>query len=194
MHTHLILGSSSPRRSEILDSMGYLFEVVSPQAEESNDETLGLEGLSIYNAEIKAQAVWNTLTGSNTVVLASDTVVWLDGKPYGKPTSLEHAYEMLTELSGKTHTVGSGVCLMSNQKKHSFCETAKVTFKKLSLDEIVKYVNDVWVMDKAGAYSIQEQSTRIVQEFVGEYEVIMGLPKKKLATLLNELNVAQRNK
>jgi len=185
----LILGSGSPRRSEILTSMGYDFEVVVPSVEESSNDNLGLTNLSIYNAELKARATWNLVPDNNHIVIASDTVVWLDGVSFGKPTSVEHAHEMLSKLSGKTHQVGTGVSVQTAEKNYSFCEVAHVTFKKLSLQEIIQYVKDIWVMDKAGAYSIQEESERIIEAFDGEYETIMGLPKARLNDTLKQLKL-----
>ncbi len=185
----LILGSGSPRRSEILTSMGYDFEVIVPSVEESSNDNLGLTNLSIYNAELKARATWNLVPDNNHIVIASDTVVWLDGVSFGKPTSVEHAHEMLSKLSGKTHQVGTGVSVQTAEKNYSFCEVAHVTFKKLSLQEIIQYVKDIWVMDKAGAYSIQEESERIIEAFDGEYETIMGLPKARLNDTLKQLKL-----
>jgi len=180
----LILGSGSPRRKEILAKLGYSFQSITADVTESEDATLGLKGLSIYNAKLKAQAVYNYLGTSDNLVIGSDTVVWLDGEAYGKPSSPEEAHEFLSELSGKTHQVGTAVALTSEKKTEVFCEIAHVTFKTLTKAEIKSYVNDIPVMDKAGAYAIQNGGDRIIAHYEGEFETIMGLPSNRLARAL----------
>ena len=185
----LILGSGSPRRREILTKMGYSFEVITADVEESDDERLGLEGLSIYNAKLKADTVFQRLSKTNCAVIGSDTVVWLEGKAYGKPTCVEDAQRMLSELSGKTHQVGTGIAIVTETHTDVFCEIAEVTFKELSPEVIKAYIEDVPVMDKAGSYAIQDGGERVIQEYSGEFECVMGLPVLKLTTKLKELGV-----
>ncbi len=178
----LILGSGSPRRKEILGKMGYDFEVITvPGLEESEDESLGLEGLSILNAELKAEAVYAQIDDNQAVVIGSDTVVWLDGKAYGKPKDEAHSLQFLSELAGKTHQVGTGVAITTQNGTKTFCEVAHVTFKPLTEADIRSYIRDIPVMDKAGSYAIQDGGDRIIAKYEGEYETIMGLPYARLA-------------
>jgi len=184
----LVLGSGSPRRKELLSRLGYNFIVKTAEVEESSDDMLGLEGLCIYNAQLKAQAVYDSYS-EEVVVLGSDTVVWLDGVAYGKPTSESDAVRILSELSGRTHQVGTGVALISPSGTDSYCEISEVKFKALSEADILSYIHDVPVMDKAGAYAIQDGGERIVQSYQGEFETIMGLPLIKLENKLKEYNL-----
>lgn len=184
----LILGSGSPRRKEILEEAGFAFSVVTADVVESDDAGLGLEGLAVYNARLKAEAVYDLLPKEEEqVVIGSDTVVWLDEKAYGKPDSVEESYRMLSELSGKTHLVGTGIALVSGSGTESYCEVAKVTFHDLSAEDIRTYVNEVHVSDKAGSYAIQDGGERIVKKYEGEFKCIMGLPIIKLQEKLIKL-------
>jgi len=184
----LILASASPRRKEILAKMGYEFEIVVADVEESEDESLGLEGLSILNARLKAEAVYAQIENDNAVVIGSDTVVWLDGKAYGKPKDEAQSLQFLTELSGKTHQVGTGVAITTQTGTKTFCEIAHVTFKPLTEADILSYIRDIPVMDKAGSYAIQDGGDRIIERYEGEYETIMGLPHARLKQALDEYN------
>jgi len=183
---NLVLGSGSPRRREILTKLGYDFTIMTADVEESSDDSLGLEGLSIYNAKLKAEAVYAELNDPSAVVIGSDTVVWLDGRAYGKPQDHAHAHATLTTLAGKTHQVGTGVAIVTANGTHTFCEIAHVTFKPLTSDEIEAYITDIYVMDKAGAYAIQDGGERIVDRYEGEFETIMGLPTKQLSHYLQQ--------
>lgn len=185
----LILGSSSPRRKEILANIGYPFTAVTADVTESEDASLGLEGLSLHNAQLKAEAVYQALGSKENLVIGSDTVVWLDGVAYGKPRDEEEAYRFLSELSGKTHQVGTGVALVSSEGTELFCEIAEVTFKTLSKEEVISYVADIPVMDKAGSYAIQDGGDRIIQQYEGEFETIMGLPLGRLQQALQRYQI-----
>ena len=185
----LILGSGSPRRKEILTRIGYTFEIMTADVVESDDDSLGLEGLSLYNAKLKAEAVYNELEAPSNIVIGSDTVVWLDGKAYGKPKDKKEAHRFLRELSGKTHQVGTGVAIVTNEETQLFCEIADVTFKALTDEDISSYITDIPVMDKAGSYAIQDGGDRIIDHYEGEFETIMGLPFARLKTELASYNL-----
>lgn len=187
----LILGSGSPRRREILHKMGYAFDIMTAEVVESQDSSLGLAGLSEFNARLKAEAVYAQLGREEVVVIGSDTVVWLDKRAYGKPTSSSHAVEMLSELSGQTHQVGTAVAIVTAEGTHSYCEIAEVTFHELTSDAITAYIQDVPVMDKAGSYAIQHGGERIVKHYEGEFECIMGLPTVELDRQLTTLGVSK---
>lgn len=187
---HLILASASPRRKELLTNLGYTFECVKAEVQESSDESLGLEGLCKVNAELKANTVYESLPEKHsTVVIGSDTVVWLEGRSYGKPQSIAHASAMLSALSGKTHRVGTAVTLKTESTLISYCESAEVSFHELSAESISTYIAEVDVMDKAGSYAIQAEGKRVVKSFLGEYECIMGLPLIRLTQELKQLGV-----
>ncbi len=184
----LVLGSASPRRHEILSRIGYPFTTHVSYADESVDAGLGLEGLSTYNARLKAEDVFASLGApADTVVIGSDTVVWLDGVAYGKPKDATQARLFLTQLAGRTHQVGTGVALTSAAGTETFCEIADVTFQPMTEDDITAYLRDIPVMDKAGAYAIQGDGGRIITQFTGEMESIMGLPYTRLAERLRRL-------
>lgn len=187
----LILGSSSPRRKEILTNNGYDFEVIIPTVEESADAKLGLEGLSSFNAVLKAEAAYVDYGSTDIAVIGSDTVVWLDNKPYGKPVDKKDAHRMLSELSGKTHQVCTAVCIKTQGDTETFCSIAQVTFKAYTTEEINAYINDIPVMDKAGSYAIQGDGGRIIEQFDGEFESIMGLPVEQLIHRLERIGVVK---
>lgn len=167
----VILASTSPRRKELLKQIFPVFSVVSPSAEEA--ETGDPKTLAVENAVKKGRSVREECD----VLLSCDTVVALDGKIYGKPKDDFDAVKMLTELSGKTHSVVSGVYLKINGKEVSFYEESFVKMKKMTHQEIVDYVRTYRPLDKAGAYGIQDET--VVEGYEGEYENIVGLPIAK---------------
>lgn len=182
---NIILGSQSPRRKELLAGLDIEFTTkVIPSLEETYPNTLQGEEIPIYLAEQKADAY--TLE-DNDLLITADTVVWLNGRVYGKPADEAEAREMLRSLSGKTHDVITGVCVRTNKKNVSFASTTKVRFAELTDAEIEHYVNKYRPMDKAGAYGIQEWIGYIgVEHIEGSYFNVMGLPIQRLYTVLKE--------
>ncbi len=182
---NIILGSQSPRRKELLAGLDIEFTTkVIPGLEETYPDTLQGEEIPIYLAEQKADAY--TLE-DNDLLITADTIVWLDGRVYGKPADETEAREMLRSLSGKTHDVITGVCVRTNKKNVSFASTTKVRFAELTDAEIEHYVNKYRPMDKAGAYGIQEWIGYIgVEHIEGSYFNVMGLPIQRLYTVLKE--------
>ena len=180
---NIILGSQSPRRKELLAGLDLQFTTkVIPGLEETYPDTLKGEEIPVYLAEQKADAY--TLA-DNDLLITADTIVWLNGKVYGKPTDEEEAKNMLRALSGKTHEVITGVCLRTNQKNLSFTSTTKVTFAQLTEDEIEYYIHKYRPMDKAGSYGVQEWIGYIgVEHIEGSYFNVMGLPIQRLYTAL----------
>ena len=151
------------------------------------DETLK-EGISPadavkYLSKIKAVPFEN----ENGIVIGADTVVAVDGKILGKPKDKADAKCMLRLLSGKTHSVFSGVTVIKNKTAHTFCEETKVTFFPLSDDEIESYVNTGEPLDKAGAYGIQGKGALLVEKIDGDYYNVVGLPIGKLNRLLFDI-------
>lgn len=179
----IILASQSPRRSELLSSLGYNFKVIPSDADETIDDTSDIDAELEYLAWKKAEAVFSTHPGD--VVIAADTIVWFENQIYGKPHDKAEAAEMLLDLSGRWHDVKTGVCIMTEHFKISFTETTRVHFKGLTDREILDYVNSGKAMDKAGAYGIQE--TDFADEIDGDYNNVVGLPAQKVSMVLQML-------
>ena len=181
MKYHIILASNSPRRKELLNGLDLDYEVkVLPDIEETYPDTLPTEEIPLYIAEEKA-AAYQSVMEDDDLIITADTVVVLGDEVLGKPTDLDDARRMLRELSGQTHQVITGVCLMSKNKKRSFAVTTDVTFKQLTDDEIDYYVDTYRPLDKAGAYGIQEWIGYIgVTGLNGSYFNVMGLPVQRI--------------
>ena len=184
---HIILASNSPRRRELLGGLGINYEVkVLPDIEENYPAELPVAQIAEYIAREKADA-YRQLMAANDLIITADTVVVLGDEVLGKPFDLDDARRMLRELSGRTHQVVTGVCLMTKDKKRSFAVTTDVTFKALTNEEINYYVETYKPLDKAGAYGIQEWIGYIgVTGLNGSYFNVMGLPVQRI---YNELKV-----
>ena len=179
----LILASESPRRRELLSRLGVEFTVEPACVGELEDgEDLNL--LPEKNALLKANAVAERFPES--FVLGADTGVFCCGRMLGKPGDVEKAKEMLTMLSGCTHQVISGTALVCRSRNicRSWSVVSQVTFRNLTGDEIARYINTVNVLDKAGAYAIQEHPELLGAVTAGELENIIGLPLVKLSEVL----------
>jgi septum formation protein len=171
----IVLASSSPRRRELLEQAGVVFEVVASPADEIHDPAMKPDHLCELNATLKAAAV--SEIRQQSIVIGSDTLVFIDDIPLGKPVDLEEAYAMLRRLSGRTHQVCTGVCVIhpgGNQKV--FHDITEVTFRALDDTAIAHYFSQVNPLDKAGAYGIQECGDQIISEIRGSYENVMGRP------------------
>lgn len=179
----IVLASSSPRRRELLERAGVVFEVVVSPAEEIHDATMKPHVLCELNATLKAAAVAEKRP--DATVIGSDTLVFIDNLPLGKPVDLEQAREMLRRLSGRTHQVCTGVCLIyPGGGKNIFHDLTDVTFRELDEAVIEEYFSRVNPLDKAGAYGIQECGEMIVAEIRGSFENVMGLPVDKVIEAL----------
>jgi septum formation protein len=176
----LILASASPRRAELLQGLGLSFEIVPSRAPEIHDEQLTAHELSKVNAYRKARSV--AKKHPDALVLGADTLVCLDSKLFGKPGSLEQAYEMLERLQGQTHDVVTAICLMHLRERREkvFVEHTRVTFHRLDASRIRRYLTQVNPLDKAGAYAIQEQGDMLVSSIDGSYSNVVGLPVERL--------------
>jgi len=183
----LILASGSPRRREILEKAGYDFEVIYSDAEETAGIENGIEAMCEENARLKADAVFRDHL--NAVVVGSDTLVYLDGQPLGKPCDISHAVEMLEKLSGRTNTVCSSVAVLFPDGVKTFSELVEVKFKVFGRDTIDAYMAKVDVMDKAGAFAAQEHADMIIEEIRGEIETVMGLPIVMLDGVFAEIGL-----
>ena len=180
----LILASASPRRKELLRYITEDFTVRVSNAEETVPDGLTPEETVQYLSRLKANAVWQD-DPAETVV-ASDTIVVIDGKILGKPHSEEEARSMLRTLSGRTHTVFTGVCVKTAGRERVFAERTEVTFYPLTEEEIRTYVATGEPMDKAGSYGIQGKGSLLVKKIDGDFYNVMGLPVAALWRALNE--------
>ena len=181
----LILASQSPRRKELLSEAGIPFTVVPSSYEEKGEGLSPEETVRLFSAG-KAEEVYSRFP--QAAVLGADTVVALDGEIFGKPRTEDGAKEMLRRLSGRTHSVFTGVCLMcGGVKKQAVCETC-VTFYELSEEFIERYVQEARPMDKAGAYGIQD-GYRLVKSYEGSYTNVVGLPMELVREYLKEAKI-----
>ncbi len=176
-----ILASASPRRAEILRSLGLDFSVITPPIQELHPAAafvLTPREFVLANATRKACAA-GTLAKNDQIVLAADTEVYLDERIFGKPSSLQEAAEMLQALSGKTHQVWTGIVLRKNGRLlAAHAEVSLVTFKKIRRSDILDYLSSVHCFDKAGAYAVQEHREKIISHICGSLTNVMGLPKE----------------
>ncbi len=184
----IILASGSPRRKELFEKYGLSFVVEAADIDEEVFRTLPPKRLTIATATAKGDAVAKKHIGESKWIISADTVVYRK-KLYSKPSSLANAVEILTELTGRWHSVWTGVSVIDAKscKRRSFAVRSFVKLKKMSLAEINDYVEKYRPLDKAGAYAIQENC--MVEKFVGDYENVIGLPMKKLVRVLNAWSV-----
>ena len=175
----IILASKSPRRRELLTSlgekMGFKFEIIT----EDVDETVS-EGIAPFDAvrilaERKGEAVSSRADCADALVISSDTLVELDGKALGKPHDRDDAIAMLRSLSGKGHFVRTGVAVSYGGRVVSDVASTEVVFRPLSDEDIISYVDSGEPMDKAGAYGIQGGAGKFVREYIGDFDTVVGL-------------------
>jgi septum formation protein len=190
----LILASASPRRAEILRNAGISFSVLSSAIDETPYSNEDPADLVQRLANAKSELVAARAVGP-AIVIAADTVVALDGHILGKPRSTEDARLMLEQLSGRTHSVLTGVSMvrLPDAERREFVETTLVHFAPLSADEISRYLTTDESHDKAGAYAIQGQAGRYIPRIEGCYFNIVGLPLSRLLTSLHELGWSEED-
>jgi septum formation protein len=194
--THIILASSSPRRLQLLKSIGLIFDVVPSQLEEVIDQDLTPQALVKNLAKQKAEDVFETFAKQhkNILVIGADTMVVLDGKLLGKPADDAEAKLMLTNLSDRTHLVFTGVHIVAKKADSVQCletvEQTHVTFRKLQEKEIEAYIATREPMDKAGAYALQGIGSALVAGVDGCCTNVIGLPIPKVVSMLRELGVS----
>lgn len=189
MRYKIILASNSPRRKELLAGLGLPFEVcVLEGIDESYPDDLPVSEVALYIAGKKAEAYRATLADDELVITA-DTVVIVDDEILGKPVDESDAVRMLRAISGRTHQVTTGVCLLTHEKDLCFAVTTDVTFKALTDQEIHYYIDHYHPFDKAGAYGIQEWIGYIgVTGLHGSYYNVMGLPVQRIYEAIQALN------
>ncbi len=172
----LILGSGSPRRKELLNELGFQFEVRISDTDESAPPHLSPEETVEWVAKSKAQALMPTL-GDEELLLTADTEVWQENRRFGKPSDKVDAIQMLEQLSATKHKVISGFCLASRDSVQTYHVSTTVFFRSLSVEQIEHYVNVYQPLDKAGAYGIQEWIGMTgIERIEGSYFNVVGLP------------------
>lgn len=179
----LILASSSPRRVQLLQDAGFVFQAIASPAEELHDAAMDFRQLCEINAERKARDVAALYPGH--WVIGADTLVSLDGIPLGKPRDEEDARSMLRALSGRINHVCTGVCVIDpTGKARVFHELSEVEFRPLTEETISAYMAKVNTLDKAGAYAAQEHGDDIICDIRGDFSNIVGLPMNRLQEFL----------
>ena len=188
----LILASESPRRRELLKQLVSEFTVAAPGVDELEFGE-DLETLPEKNAALKAQAVAEKFP--EAFVLGADTAVFADNRMLGKPASREEAFQMLRLLSGRKHRVISGTALICRARKVccTWSTLSEVSFAPLTPEKITGYMEKVKVLDKAGAYAIQEHPELLGAKWEGELENIIGLPLVKLKEVLKKYSIVNEN-
>jgi len=183
----LILASGSPRRRELLARMGYSFEICTPDVDEH--VTGRARDIVRTLAERKARAA--AAHYDDGVIIASDTLVSLDGAPLGKPAGEREAREMLSALSGREHEVFTGVCVLDAKTGSTETRTVRtgVTFRDITPGEIDAYIATGEPMDKAGAYAIQGGAAPFVEALDGEFENVVGFPVAEVREMLSKFGM-----
>jgi septum formation protein len=176
----LVLASTSPQRRSILEQLRIPFEVVAPTYVEHDPPDADPTELVLRHAEGKARSVH----ADGRVTLGVDTTVVLDGRVYGKAADAEEAARMLRELSGRTHTVVSGLCLLGAGDDVLAHERTDVTFRHVSEETLAAYVESGEWEGRAGAYAIQGLGGRLVERIEGDYLNVVGLPGALLVSVL----------
>ena len=186
----IILASASPRRREILSMLRIPFTVVVANANEDSetrDPVLLVQELALRKGDaVRARLRESGEMHENTLILASDTVVAIDGEILGKPQDEEDARAMLRRLSGKAHKVTSGIALLTDTRTVTAYEETEVRFSALSEAEIDRYVKSGEPMDKAGAYAVQGLASVWIEGLSGDYFNVVGLPVYRLNVTLRE--------
>ena len=188
MDTAFILASSSPRRRELLEGAGYVFDVRSPEIDETPWPGEHAEAHVRRMAREKAAVIAGPRP--NELVLAADTIVVLKGEVLGKPESAQQAEDMLCSLSGRAHQVMTAFSLQLGAHQKEVLCVSEVTFRELSGEEIRRYVESGEPMDKAGSYGIQGNAAGFVRELRGSYTNIVGLPLAEVIEALGEMDQA----
>lgn len=182
----ILLASQSPRRKELLSSLGFDFEVVKIDCEEILPENIAIKDAAAYLSELKADAFRKL--EKDEVLLTADTVVAIDNQILGKPKDEADAKNMLQKLSGKTHQVYTGISVKTLDKTITETDVADVEMEEISDDEIDFYVKNYRPFDKAGSYGIQEWlGMAKIKNMNGSFYTIMGLPTHLVYKILNEI-------
>jgi septum formation protein len=176
----IILASKSPRRRELLKELGLKFELAANDWSEDYPPHLEGKEIALFLAGEKAGA-FREKRKDGEIVITADTIVWCNGRVLDKPSGREDARKILREISGNTHEVITGVCLLSRNRQRTFYSSTKVTFTRLTYEEIEYYIDNFKPYDKAGGYGIQEWIGLAACSFMeGSYFNVMGLPVEQV--------------
>ncbi|MDD6727743.1 MAG: Maf family protein [Eubacteriales bacterium] len=178
----LVLASKSPRRRELLSLITPDFEIKTADADETLPEGISPDKAVEYLSKIKAEPFKN----DDDIVIGADTVVAVDGKILGKPADRADAFSMLKALSGREHSVFTGVTVIKGSKAETFSVETKVKFYPLTDEEIESYLDTGEPFDKAGGYGIQGKGALLVESICGDYFNVVGLPVSRLSRALKE--------
>ena len=183
----ILLASKSPRRKELLESLGYTFDVISIDCDESFPSDLPVDEIAGYLSEKKSNAF--RILQDDEVLITADTIVALENEILGKPKDADDAKEMLKKLSGKTHQVYTGITIKTSENQITETDVADVSFSELSDSEIEYYIKNFKPFDKAGSYGIQEWlGMSKITEIKGSFYTIMGLPTHLIYEILKKIN------
>lgn len=171
----LVLGSGSPRRKELLAALYLPFTIKVSDIDEITEATKPDDVVKDL-ALLKGRDILSLYGQKSDIILAADTIVVLDDKILGKPQDVDDAREMLKSLSGKTHSVLTGVALLSHETEVCFYEESQVTFREISDDLLELYLATGESLDKAGAYGIQSKALAFIEKLDGSYSNVVGLP------------------
>ena len=178
---------------DLLREAGWDFEILVSGVDEAEHHDAGPESLAIENARRKWSAVSALRPGD--IVIAADTVVWMEGKFFAKPRDLAHAFEMVSALAGHTHSVVTGVVLGSqSHEPEEFAETSLVTFHNFSDSEIADYLRGIDPLDKAGSYAAQGEGGRIIAHIRGLRSNVIGLPIERVSQSLVALGLRSQRR
>jgi len=188
MSKKIILASNSPRRKQLLEQIGFVFDVIPSNVDEDNvihhDLLKNIEALALHKAQDVAKKV------QEGIIISADTQILIHGKAIGKPIDRADALNMLSMMSGKTHKVITGVAILDAQtgQKETWVETTLVTFCELTIDEIIAYLDSGEYEGKAGAYGIQGRAAVFVEKIEGCYFNVVGLPLSRLMQKLRRFS------
>lgn len=184
----IILASASPRRKAILENFGYKVTVI-PSSYDEKINGLSYSDILVENCAYQKALDVKKQIGDNQLIIAADTVVVNNGRILGKPIDKNNAIEMLQNLSDKTHFVASAICLIRKGQIIKATEKTYVTFKKLSEEDIITYIENNKPFDKAGAYGIQDENFNFAIKLNGELDNVIGFPMKLFKRELSKLKL-----
>jgi septum formation protein len=189
----IILASASPRRKKILGDIGLDFKIMEPDRSLEEERSGGPVRIALRNSILKAENILGSLKPGEKVqylISGFDTVVYLGSRIMGKPRDLDEAFSFIQALSGKVHRVVTGICIIDskNRRRLTGYEISKVRFRKLSRDEISRYLSVEYVLDKAGAYNIAGPGALLVEKVKGCMFNIIGVPVFKYIGLLKKFD------
>ncbi len=180
----LILASASPRRKEIIDMFNVTYNIKVPDVNEFIDCRFSPSVNAMHIAYLKAKDI--VTHNKDSIVVSADTIVTIEDKIFGKPVDVNEAKEMLTQLSGKKHSVITGFCIVNYNKNIVYTDYIKtdVYFRELSNKQIIKYIETNEFKDKAGAYAIQGKAAIFIDKIEGDYFNVVGLPIAEINRVL----------